>query len=91
MCLESIEYTIFSFEWIDDEEKYYGTRYIQETNRINIEKLFRKIIISDIGDNTDLDCAVYIIDKETDNVFFLYDDMVIHVFSNDCTFIEKLK
>ena len=91
MCLESTECTTFPFEWIDDEEKYYGTRYIWETNRINIEKLFRKIIISDIGDNTELDCAVYIIDKETDNVFFLYDDRGIHVFSNDCTFMEKLK
>lgn len=64
---------------------------ILEPNRINIEKLFRKIIISDIGDNTELDCAVYIIDKETDNVFFLYDDRGIHVFSNNCKLIERLK
>ena len=91
MCLDSFEGAIFPFEWIDDEEIYYGTRYIWETNKINIDKLFRKIIISDIGDDTTLDCSVYIIDKETDNVFFLYDDRGIHVFSNDCMFIEKVK
>ncbi|MHB9945396.1 hypothetical protein CF095_08330 [Clostridium botulinum] len=89
-CLDYFEGTIFPFKWIDDDETYYGTRYIWKANKINIEKLFRKIIISDIGDDTELDCAVYIVDKETDNIFFLYDDRGIHVFSNDCTFIEEI-
>lgn len=89
-CLEANKSDVFKFEWTDEEEKYFGTRYIFETNKINIKKLFRKILISDMGDNTNLDCAVYIIDKETDNVFFLYDDRGIHVFSNDFEFIKKL-
>lgn len=44
-----------------------------------------------MGDDTELDCAVYIIDKRTGNVFFLYDDRGVDVFSDDSRFIEKME
>ncbi len=90
-CTESPDCIALPFEWSDEGEIYHGTRYIWETNKINSDKLFRKIILSDIGEDTELDCAVYIIDKQTENVFFLYDDRGVDVFYDDDGFIEKMK
>ncbi|MCY6960550.1 DUF3885 domain-containing protein [Clostridium brassicae] len=81
----------YPFKWRDDEETYKGIRYIWQTNKININELFKKIILSDIGEDTQLDCAIYIIDNQTKNVFFLYDDRGVDVYSNDKKFINKIK
>ena len=75
------------FEWDGEDEKYIGKRYIWMTQKIDIESLFRKIILSDIGENTELDCAVYIIDNDSENVFFLNDDRGLDVYSNDEAYI----
>ena len=80
LCLTSVESQSYPFHWMDEEETYYGIRYIWKANRIDIETLFRKIITSDLGDNTELDCSVYIIDLETGTVFFLYDDRGMDIF-----------
>lgn len=90
-CIKSTDCIVFPFEWSDEGETYQGTRYIWETTEISGDKFFRKIILSDIGDDTELDCAVYIMDKQTENVFFLYDDRGVYVFSDDGRFIEKMK
>lgn len=90
-CMKSLDCIAFPFEWSDEGETYKGKRYIWETTEINSNKLFRKIILSDMGDDTELDCAVYIIDKRTGNVFFLYDDRGVDVFSDDSRFIEKME
>lgn len=80
LCLTSVESQSYPFHWMDEEETYYGIRHIWKANRIDIETLFRKIITSDLGDNTELDCSVYIIDIETGTVFFLYDDRGMDIF-----------
>lgn len=90
-CLEPLKCLVCHFEWNDDGERYNGTRYIWNTDRINSELLFRKIILSDINEDTELDCAVYIIDNQTKNVFFLYDDRGVDVYSNDENFIQRMK
>ncbi|OOM14583.1 DUF3885 domain-containing protein [Clostridium saccharobutylicum] len=90
-CLESLKCLVFHFQWNDDGEKFNGTRYIWNTDRINIKRLFRKIILSDIGECTELDCAVYIIDNQTKNVFFLYDDRGVDVYSDNENFIQRMK
>jgi hypothetical protein len=87
----SLKCIIYQFEWNDEGEKYNGTRYIWDTDRIDSERLFRKIILSDIGEGTELDCSVYIIDNKTKNVFFLYDDRGVDVYSDDENFIQRMK
>lgn len=87
--LMPLNYTEYKFKWNDDEELYEGTRYIWKTDKINIEDLFRKIILSDLGEDTELDCAVYIIDNKNENVFFLYDDRGIDIYLNDKDFVSQ--
>ncbi|WP_430847513.1 DUF3885 domain-containing protein [Clostridium nigeriense] len=89
--LQLLDFIIYPFKWKDDGEIYNGVRYIWRTNKINVKELFRKIILSDIGENTELDCAVYIIDNKTKNVFFLYDDRGVDVYSANKEFIDKIK
>lgn len=79
-CLAAAKNQTIPFHWTDEEETFHGIRYIWKTNKVDIETLFRKIISSDLGDNTELDCSVYIIDLETGTVFFLYDDRGIDIF-----------
>ena len=90
-CLEPVKCLVCHFEWNDDGEIYNGTRYIWNTDRINSERLFRKIILSDISEDTEMDCAVYIIDNQTKNLFFLYDDRGVDVYSNNENFIQRMK
>ncbi|WP_430840144.1 DUF3885 domain-containing protein [Clostridium nigeriense] len=89
--LQSLDFRMYSFKWKNDGEAYNGVRYIWRTNKINVKELFRKIILSDIGENTELDCAVYIIDNKTKNVFFLYDDRGVYIYSDNKKIINKIK
>lgn len=89
--LQSLDFREYSFKWKDDDEIYNGVRYIWRTNKINVKELFRKIILSDIVENTELDCSVYIIDNKTKNVFFLYDDRGVDVYSDNKKFIDKIE
>ncbi len=79
-CLAAAEKQIVPFNWTDEEETFHGMRYIWKTGKIEIKKLFRKIITSDLGDNTELDSSVYIVDLEKGTVFFLYDDRGVDIF-----------
>lgn len=81
--LKPLDYEEYLFKWHDEDETYEGKRYIWKTNKINIKKLFRKIILSDIEEDTQLDCAVYIIDNKTKNVFFICDDRNVDIYWND--------
>lgn len=89
--MRALDFIQYQFEWNDDGEKYIGIRYIWRTDKINTNELFRKIIISDIGENTELDSAVYIIDNKTKNVFFLYDDRGVDIYFDNKEFINKIK
>lgn len=90
-CIEASNCSVFPFIWHDENETFSGTRFIFQASKIDYTALFRKIILSEIGEDTQLDCAVSIIDNKTKNVFFLYDDRGVDVFTNDETFMQKLK
>ena len=90
-CLDSSKCSVYYFKWSDDGEKFNGTRYVWNTNKIDVKLLFEKIILSDIGEDTVLDCSVFIMDNKSKNIFFLYDDRGIDIFSNDENFISKIK
>lgn len=90
-CLNSSKCSVYYFKWSDDVEDFNGTRYVWNTSKIDVKLLFEKIILSDIGEDTVLDCSVFIMDNKSKNIFFLYDDRGIDVFSNDENFISKIK
>ena len=87
-CLKAEKHFTHHFKWQDEGESYNGTRYIWYTKQLDDRRLFRKIILSDLGENTELDCAVYIIDQHSENVFFLYDDRGIDLYFNHDEAIE---
>lgn len=82
-CLKPEAYFTESFKWQDEDESYKGIRYIWQTKDLAYKCLFKKIIESDLGEDTALDCAVYIIDQHNENVFFLYDDRGIDLYSSN--------
>ena len=74
-CMEKIAYAMYSFTWEDlNSEEVKGRRYVWKTNRIDIKKLAREIILSDIGGNLSLAESVFVVDNKSNAVFFLYDD-----------------
>lgn len=50
------------------------TRRLYESKGIDIQRLFREIILSDIGGKYDLASKIFIIDTDTGCIFHLYDD-----------------
>ena len=74
-CMEKIAYAMYSFTWEDlNSEELKGRRYVWKTNRIDIKKLAREIILSDIGGKLSLAESVFVMDNKSNAVFFLYDD-----------------
>ena len=45
-----------------------------KTNQIDMKKLSREIILSDIGGKLSLAESVFVVDNKSKAVFFLYDD-----------------
>lgn len=90
-CCAALESRVGLFTWVDEEETYIGKRYMWYTYQIDIERLFRSILLSDIGGGTKLDCAVYIIDNHSGNIFFLNDDRGLDVYSDDESYILNLQ
>lgn len=74
-CIVKKGYSVYSFMWEDLEgEIVQGRRYVWKTNEIDIEKLAREIILSDIGGKLSLAENVFLVDNEKSTVFFIYDD-----------------
>lgn len=86
--LKPLDFQNLFFEWKDDGEIFHGIRYVWKTNYLDVRTLFLKIILSEIGEDTQLDCAVYIIDRQTENIFFLYDDRGIQIYSDQEAFLK---
>ncbi len=89
--VEFDEYKTICFIWNDENDFFDAKRHIWKSNKIDVSGLFKEILYSDMGGKIKLDCKIYIIDNKNDNVFFLYDDRGIDIFSNDIDYIEKLK
>lgn len=64
-----------------DKEVYTCIRHLYCVKRINIQRLFREIILSDIGGEMDLCSSVFIIDINSGCIFHLYDDRGIYLYA----------
>ena len=74
-CIKKLGYSMYSFVAEDlEEENLVGRRYVWKTDEIDMEKLAREIILSDIGGKLSLAESVFVVDNKNDMVFFLYDD-----------------
>lgn len=74
--LQVSSFYLYQYPWFceEDREQYTLSRYIWKTNQIDVESLFREIILSDIGGKTELCSSVFIIDNKIEEVFILHDD-----------------
>ncbi|QQY78819.1 uncharacterized protein DUF3885 [Keratinibaculum paraultunense] len=64
-----------------DDEVYTCIRHLYHVKEINIQKLFREIILSDIGGKMDFCSSVFIIDINSGYIFHLYDDRGLFLFA----------
>lgn len=86
--IESCIYNIFSkknieFKYFDKdfkEEISICNRTIYKIDDFNKEKLFKEIILSDIGGDMDLVSKVFIFDMDKKEIFHLYDDRGIAIY-----------
>lgn len=62
-----------------DNEIYTCIRHLYRVKEINIQKLFREIILSDIGGEMDFCSSIFIIDINSGCIFHLYDDRGIYI------------
>ncbi len=81
-CLSCQYYTSMPFFWHYDNEKNHGKRHIWRADSLDAQRLFKKIILSELGQETKLSCAVYIIENDKEEVFFPYDDRGFAYFTN---------
>ncbi len=73
-----------------DEEIYTCTRHIYHVKKVNIEKLFPKIILSDIGGEMDFCSSVFIIDINSNCIFHLYDDRGLYLFASEERYLTNV-
>ncbi|MBU5438147.1 DUF3885 domain-containing protein [Tissierella sp. MSJ-40] len=64
-----------------DNEIYTCIRHLYHVKEINIQKLFREIILSDIGGEIDFCSSIFAMDINSGCIFHLYDDRGIYVFA----------
>ena len=87
-----IQYDTYKLKWqypirkddlpiYQDDEVYTCIRHLYHVKEINIQKLFREIILSDVGREMDLCSFVFIIDINSGCIFHLYDDRGIVLFA----------
>lgn len=77
-----IQYDNYKLDWIFPEDDTINTcnRRIYQVEKIDIEKLFREIVLSDIGGELDLVSSIFVIDLDTGCIFHLYDDRGLYLF-----------
>ncbi len=78
----TIQYDNYKLKWKfpDNEDIYTCNRYLYQFEKVNIQKLFKEIILSDIGGNMKLCSAIFIIDIDIGNIFHLYDDRGLYIY-----------
>ncbi|NLP46945.1 MAG: DUF3885 domain-containing protein [Epulopiscium sp.] len=64
-----------------DDEVYTCIRHLYHVKEINIQKLFREIILSDIGGEMNFCSSIFIIDSNSGCIFHLYDDRGLLLFA----------
>ena len=78
-----IQYDNYKLDWKfpEDDNIYTCNRRIYQVEKVDIEKLFKEIVISDIGGELDLTSSTFIIDMDTGCIFYLYDDRGLYLFA----------
>src|SRR5699024_11934558 len=64
----------------EDDDIYTCNRRIYQVEKIDIGKLFKEIVLSDISGKLDLISSIFIIDMDTGCIFHLYDDRGLYLF-----------
>lgn len=77
------QYDNYKLDWKfpEDDDVYTCNRRIYQVEKVDIERLFKEIIISDIGGELDLTSSIFIIDMDTGCIFHLYDDRGLYLFA----------
>lgn len=78
-----IQYDNYKLDWKfpEDDDIYTCNRRIYQVEKIDIEKLFKEIVLSDIGGKLDLTSSIFIIDMDTGCIFHPYDDRGLYLFA----------
>ena len=87
-----IQYDTYKLKWqypirkddlpiYQDDEVYTCIRHLYHVKEINIQKLFREIILSDIGGEMNFCSSIFIIDSNSGCIFHLYDDRGLLLFA----------
>ncbi len=90
--VDIIDHETDSFNWHfpHDDAVYKCHRYIYYVEGFREEKLFRQIILSNIGGSLDFSSAISIIDLNNRRVFHLYDDRGLYVLAPNEALLTKL-
>lgn len=64
-----------------DEETYTCSRNLYKVKSVDTGRLFREIVLSDIGGEFELASSIYIIDIDSGRIFWLYDDRGLDLIS----------
>lgn len=77
------EYDNYKLRWKypNQNDIYICDRHIYQVEEIDIKNLFKEIVLSDIGGKLDLASSIFIIDKYTRCIFYLYDDRGLYLFA----------
>lgn len=78
------------WKFSDDDDIYNGNRYIYHVKGVDKEKLFRQIILSDLGGKIDFSSAISIIDINSGSIFHLYDDRGLRILSLEEEYIKRV-
>ncbi len=70
-----------NWKFPEDKDIYTCSRHIYQAKEVDIEKLFKEIILSDIGGKLGLTSSIFILDIETGCIFHLYDDRGLYLFA----------
>lgn len=64
-----------------DDEEFICKRYVYKVGKVNVKRLFKEIILSDIGGKLDLVSSIYIIDIDRKHILYLYDDRGLIIYA----------
>lgn len=103
-CLKGIgDAEAYSFSWkfrpmegtypaalANNTDVHICSRKLYQAKEIDIQRLFREIILSDIGGKYNLDSKIFIIDTATGAIFHLYDDRGLWVSGQERIYFPQL-
>lgn len=82
----------YKLKWNFPEEAtiYNCNRHIYHVKELNIQELFREIILSNIGGELDFCSSISIIDIDSGSIFRLYDDRGLYLFATKEEYLTRV-